>query len=129
MIKETPLDIIFAKCIKLKIGAEYQEYNSRKYLFGNCEYCGQWEMLQCSHFHSRVRLTTRFDEENVSALCGGCHKNMEEHPDDHNDWFKKRLGSDRFEKLSIRAHMTIKDLPIDQKKLLAYYKKKIKEME
>ena len=128
-MKLTPLDSLFAKYIKLKSGAEYQEYDGRKYLFGNCEYCGQWAILQCSHLHGRARRTTRYDEDNVSSICGGCHKYLDDHPPAHVDWFKKRLGSDKFEQLSIRSEKTIKELSIDYDALEQEFKEGIRKLE
>ena len=129
-MKITVEDSLFAKYIKLKIGAVYQEDdNGKNFLFGNCEHCGQWKVLECSHLHSRVRKTTRFDEENVAALCGGCHKYLGEHPPAHTSFFKQRLGSDRLEKLEIRSNMTIKDLPYDKKELRKDLKAKIRRLE
>lgn len=128
-MKVTLLDSLFAKCVKLEMGAVYQEYGERTYLFGNCEYCGEFLMLQCSHFHGRVRLTTRWYEDNISVICGACHKMFEEHPDLHTEWFKKRLGSGRFEKLSIRAMKTIKELSIDKEQLTKDLKERIRILE
>lgn len=75
-----------------------------------CEYCGRacgWQDLDCSHFHSRRHKSTRFDPDNASGLCGGCHMHLDESHDDFTEWFKKRLGTDRYELLRIRKN-TIK---------------------
>ena len=41
-----------------------------------CSTCGKvahWKALQCGHFMTRGRLSTRWDEHNASAQCGRCN--------------------------------------------------------
>ncbi len=114
-------DRLFSKYIRLKAG-------------WRCEACGQYigesnRNLHCAHFHGRKRLTTRWDEDNAASLCGGCHQDFDDHPDMKNDWFRKRLGSERFEELGIRARKTIKEIPLDRKELKADLKEKIRQLE
>ena len=42
---------------------------------GYCERCGEstHSKLQCSHIHSRDKLSVRWDLKNAFCLCGGCH--------------------------------------------------------
>jgi hypothetical protein len=49
-----------------------------------------------------------------------------EHPNKHADWFKKRLGSDGYEQLNIRAETICKNL--DREKLTLDIKKMIEEI-
>ena len=95
-IKLTPLDKLFSHYIRTKAD-------------NHCEYCGVWKDtrdLQASHFHGRRKRSTRYDEENVSCLCFSCHMYLGENPYAHTEFFRKRLGSGRFEKLNIRAETT-----------------------
>ena len=113
-IKLLPLDILFSKYIRMKAD-------------GNCEYCGAWKTLQCSHFHGRRKRSVRYDEDNACGLCFSCHMYLGENPFQHTEFFKKRLGTDRFEKLNIRAEMT--HPKPDTEKIALELKEKIKAME
>lgn len=74
-----------------------------------CERCnGYYEpptmALHCSHYHGRGKRSVRFDPENAAALCYGCHMHFTAHPLEHTDWFKKRLGDNKFDLLMLRAN-------------------------
>ena len=112
-IKLDKLDILFSKYIRLKAG-------------GVCEYCGQAKTLQCSHFHGRRKRSVRWDEENCSALCFSCHLYLGENPYMHTEFFRKRLGSERFELLNIRANTIAR---LDKEALTLYFKGQIKSLE
>ncbi len=111
-IKITPLDALFSRYIRLKAD-------------GVCEYCGLTKRLECSHFHGRRKAITRYDEENVAALCLSCHQYLGEHPNLHDAWFRKRLGSERYEMLNIRAQ---KIEPVDKEALKLELKEKIEAL-
>ncbi len=112
-MKLDPADIAFSLYIRTK--ADF-----------TCDYCGRSGRMETSHFHGRRKASTRFDEENVSCLCFECHHMMHEHPNVHTDFFKKRLGSERYEMLNIRAEQIVK---VDRKEIKEYYKKQLKVLE
>lgn len=60
--------------------------------------------LHCSHFHGRGKKSVRFDPDNAVAFCWGCHKYMESQPYEHNEFFYRRLGKQRYEALLVRAN-------------------------
>jgi len=60
--------------------------------------------LHCSHFHGRGKKSTRFDPENAVALCYGCHQHFHANPLEHTDWYKKRIGKESFDRLTLRAN-------------------------
>lgn len=80
--------------------------------------------LHCSHFHGRAKKSVRWDEDNASALCYGCHVYFTSHPLAHVDFFKKRLGERRFDLLTVRANTILK---MDQKIMAIYWKSVLKE--
>lgn len=86
---------------------------------GSCEFCGKAGLVQCSHFHSRRKFSTRFDFDNACGVCFACHNLFHEHPDIHTDFFRKRLGSRRFEELNVRAQMIVKRTPQAMAKIKA----------
>lgn len=61
-----------------------------------------------SHFWGRGNKSVRYDEENCVALCVYCHQYFTANPQDHSDFFLKRLGKRRFDALGIRARTPIK---------------------
>lgn len=64
--------------------------------------------LHCSHFHGRARKSVRWDKENASALCYGCHQYFTSNPQEHREFFLKRLGAERLEVLDMRARVPTK---------------------
>ena len=62
--------------------------------------------LHVSHYWSRSRENTRFDIENVSLLCYGCHIawGHGDQRDEYTDHMRTKLGERRFEMLRARAH-------------------------
>ncbi len=87
---------------------------------GGCEYCGKfmpWKELQCSHYHGRRRHSTRYDIDNCAGLCWPCHSLLGENLHLHTEWFKKRLGSEKFEALNNRANQIVKLSIADKEKI------------
>ena len=59
--------------------------------------------LHCSHFWGRARESTRFDPENASAHCHGCHAFFTANPELHRAWKLKQIGQRAYDLLMIRA--------------------------
>ena len=60
--------------------------------------------LHCSHFHGRGKWSTRFDTDNCTSLCYGCHRYLGSHPIEHTEFILKRLGKEKFNTLKERAN-------------------------
>ncbi len=112
-IKIDRLDVLFSRFVRLRAG-------------GICEYCGEPKRLECSHFHGRRKRSVRWDPDNACGVCFTCHQYLGSNPYAHTEFFKKRLGSERFEALNIRAEIPQK---IDRDKVEASLKEKIKLLE
>jgi len=117
-IKLDPLDILFSRYIRTAAGWK-------------CECCFRQfhpptAQLQCSHFHGRRKKSVRWDPENVAALCFSCHQRFTEHPLEHVEWFKKRLGEKRFDALTIKANTPEKP---DKEMIRLWIKEKFKVLE
>ena len=130
-IRLDPLDKLFSDYIRMRVYSEGVVA---------CEFCGReyrdkvkenggiypaWRYLQCSHFHGRRKRSVRYDPENACALDFSCHIYLGENPYAHTEFFKQRLGSERFELLNIRANKLEK---IDKEAITVYLKEKIKEV-
>lgn len=97
-IKRDPLDKLLREYLLLR-----DDYT--------CQWCGrQYSQddnlmgLHVSHFKGRRKKSVRYDEENTCLLCFGCHNHVHDNPEEHTDFFKKRLGSDAFDALILRAN-------------------------
>ena len=67
--------------------------------------------LHCSHFHSRRKEGTRFDEKNCDTLCFSCHQAWEHEKidrtgslRDYGTWKLAQLGKFEFDLLMLRAN-------------------------
>jgi hypothetical protein len=111
--KITVLDKLYSKFIRLRA----------VHAAGGCEYCGKqvtdelrpdgtvkpaYKFLETSHFIGRGCRQVRFDPDNAAGVCFTCHRMFERRPDIHTAFFRKRLGSERFEQLQIRAESSEK---------------------
>ena len=112
-IRIDKLDVLFSKFIRLRAG-------------GKCEYCGTPKRLQCSHFHGRRKRSVRYDPDNACGVDFACHQYLGSNPYAYTELFKKRLGSEKFEQLNIRAEMIVK---VDKEKIEADLLEKIKLLE
>ena len=76
--------------------------------------------LHASHFYGRANENTRFDPDNVCAICFGCHQYFDEkNREDYRDFKLKQLGKKRFDDLKIRANLYCKK---DRKLVYLYVK-------
>ena len=95
-IKETPLDIAMSWLV-------------RTIAKWKCERCHKQfkpptKALHCSHFWGRGNWKTRHDLDNCSAHCYGCHQYLGSNPQEFREWQLQKLGKEKFEALSRRAH-------------------------
>lgn len=92
-MKIDPLDKLVSHCRKLL--AE-----------GKCEFCGKYPSSMGYHVHhyvGRRYLNTRYELDNVAALCLGCHNLMHDFSKVEQDFFGQKIGSKRMEELEIIA--------------------------
>lgn len=119
-MKLLPLDILFSEFIRRRA---IQRVNG-------CERCLQgktdYKQLQCSHFVGRSRRAVRWDEDNATGLCPGCHMYLTAHPTEHVRWFTEHLGDGKINLLVARSYHGIKP---DTEAIKLYLKTKIKELE
>lgn len=113
------LDVLFSEYIRKRAIQQV----------GGCERCGNWKadykQLQCSHFWGRRKQSVRHNEDNAIGLCGACHMYFTSNPQEHYEWFKKRLGEERFELLNMQAQTYYK---VDIEAVTIYLKAKLIEL-
>jgi hypothetical protein len=90
-----------------------------------CQRCGvKSKNVQCAHFNGRGRKSVRWDEDNACTLDMGCHLFLDSQPLDKTEFFRQRLGQERFDMLLGRMRQTY---PRPDKKMLTiYYQQQIK---
>lgn len=98
-IKLRPSDILFSQYVRLTDG---ECLRCHKKVIVNHK--GLPINLQASHYQGRRKEATRFDTENVCALCPGCHRYFTENPAEHASWQLNRLGKRRYEALILRSN-------------------------
>lgn len=80
--------------------------------------------LHCSHYFSRRYMGTRWDMENLEAICYGCHRILES---DKQGWYTdfktKQLGTDGIDMLRVKAYSITKLSKVDIENLLFIIKK------
>lgn len=91
-----------------KYDAAFSDYIRMKANW-SCEICfkylGKTSGLHCSHFMGRRKQATRFDPANAVSACFGCHRKLEEDPEFHRSFFKKRLGEKAYDALILRSNI------------------------
>ena len=59
--------------------------------------------LHAAHLFTRSIKATRHDMDNLAALCWGCHAYFHRQPLECHDWWKERLGEERYTALMQKA--------------------------
>lgn len=122
-MKRTQADIHFSKCVR-----EAADWT--------CQRCGKMYPenspgLECAHFMTRGKWGTRFDPDNVAALCTGCHFYIDANPHEKMAWFEKRLGSGLAAIVREKSEDTRHGLKKLKKEISAHYRaeyKRLKEL-
>lgn len=119
-IKRDKADDIFSKYIrkrdkKCRRCFSLVEFNSK----------GDPISHQASHFQGRRKESTRFDEENVDTLCGGCHMYFTANPAEHYLWQVKTKGQKTVDMIVLRSNTYQKK---DRELTYLYWKERYKEL-
>ncbi len=96
--------------------------------YGKCISCGRikpYDELDCGHFHSRIHMSTRFDEDNCHAECRYCNRMSADHLIKYQYNLIRKIGIGRFEKLNIKAHSTTHWLDSELEEKIQYYKNEV----
>ena len=116
-IKLKSSDIFFSKYIRLR---DKQCVRCHKKGTGKYGING----LQCSHYFSRRKKSTRYDEQNCDTLCPGCHRSWElDKKGEYRDFKINQLGQKSFDLRELRSNTG--DKTIDEKLISTYYRFKI----
>lgn len=89
----------------------------------------QKEILDCSHFYSRKNRRVRWNFDNASSLCRGCHFFFGENPREHTEFMLEKLGQERFDLLTLATQRPLNSQKIDEKMIRLGLKKEWQEMQ
>lgn len=99
--------------------------------YTRCISCGKikrFEDMDCGHFHSRIHMSTRFDEDNCNSECQACNRFSADHLIAYQTNLIRKIGINRFEKLGIQAKSTRHWLDSELEDRIEYYTKKVNEL-
>lgn len=118
-IKRNATDALFSDIVRIKAG----------WICERCKrnFSNNQKAFDCSHFFGRRNKSTRWLEENASALCRGCHNYFGENPSEHNRFMEKKLGLEKFEKLVLYAH-TVQKYKVDEKLVRIFLKAELEKL-
>ena len=120
------LDKTFSLYIRLRDSKAFH------YSYFRCISCGQvkpFEQADCGHYFSRTHMATRFDEDNCHAECSYCNRFKADHMIGYHVNLLKKIGKQRFDLLTLKAHSTCKWSVFELEMLIKHYKTLIAEME
>jgi hypothetical protein len=117
-MKHDKIDAIFSKFIRLLCDFTCMRCHKK--------YPRNSQGLHCAHYHSRGKMSTRFERDNATALCYGCHSYLDHHPAEKAEFFLNLLGQKRFNKLNKLANTPMK---IDKEAIYEELKKKVAMLE
>ena len=92
--------------------------------YGRCISCGKikhYKDLDAGHFFGRTHMSTRFDEDNVSAECRFCNRMSADHLIAYQTNLIRKIGMARFEMLGVKAHQSKKWSDFELEALIKHY--------
>lgn len=114
------LDRIFSLYIRLR---DSKDFNYRLFRCISCGHIKPFDKADCGHFYSRRHLATRFDPDNAHAECSFCNRFSADHLIAYEANLKKKIGTRRFNLLSVRHNTTHKFSLFELEELTKHYKK------
>lgn len=114
-IKRTPADIAFSKCVR----------EAAAWVCQKCKtpYPPNAKGLECAHYQTRGKWSTRFDPFNVAALCTGCHMYIDSHPHEKIAWFQSHLGEARAEAVRLQSDKPAHGLKRRVKEIAVHFRR------
>ena len=100
-VTEKHLDDLFSLLIRGR-----PNYQCEAAIVGVCS--GSAGKMECSHFYSRSRRATRFDETQCCCKCSACHRYLGLRPYEFGQWIVEHLGEEDAEALKLKANQSRK---------------------
>lgn len=96
-----------------------------------CISCGRikpFEEGDCGHFHSRLHMATRFDEDNCNAECRYCNRMSADHLISYQRNLIQKIGQSRFDLLDVKAHSAKHYMDFELEQMIEHYKNECKKL-
>ncbi len=117
------LDKVFALYIRLR--------DAMPNGYVRCISCGQikrFKDVDCGHFHSRIHMATRFDEDNCHGECAFCNRFRSDHLIDYQRNLIRLIGQSRFDLLNVKAHSAKHYLSCELEDMIKHYTQEVKRL-
>lgn len=114
------LDTVFSRFIRLRDAMPGGMFR--------CISCGRIKPIgqaDCGHFHSRMHMGTRFDEDNCHAECRYCNRFSADHLIGYRENLIKKIGVRRLALLEVKAHQPCKYSHFEIEQLTKYYRARV----
>lgn len=114
------LDRVFALYIRLR--------DAMPGGYFKCISCGQikpFEQSDCGHFHSRIHMATRFDEQNCHSECKFCNRFSADHLIGYRENLIRKIGQGRFDLLQVKARSSKKWSDFELKLMIQHYHREV----
>ena len=117
------LDKVFALYIRLR--------DAMPSGYVRCISCGRikpFEEVDCGHFHGRMNMATRFDEDNCHAECRFCNRMSADHLIKYRENLIKKIGQKKVDWLNVKAHSTKHFLDSELESMIEHYTREVKKL-
>ncbi|MCP4394579.1 MAG: recombinase [Alphaproteobacteria bacterium] len=89
-----------------------------------CDKVKHWKSMDCGHYISRRKLSTRYSEKNTKPQCKGCNVFQEGNKPVFALRLQKEYGKGILEELDQLSHIQVKYSKTKLSNMIFYYKKK-----
>lgn len=99
-MKRDTLDRLFSLCVRTR-----DQFTCRRC---GARHSKNSQGLHSAHIFGRGKLSTRFELNNAVALCYGCHRWLDTHPDEKTRWVLSWMTPEDYDRLLFKAHQPSK---------------------
>ncbi len=85
--------------------------------------------LHASHYIGRATKSTRYFPDNISSLCGECHRVLTNDHHEHYHFMMKRLGGVRYDELQQRKNRVMRYRNSDLAELRSHYRGELERVQ
>lgn len=117
------LDRVFALYIRLR--------DTMPSGYCRCISCGRikpFEEIDCGHYHGRMHMATRFDEDNCHGECHYCNRMSADHLIQYEKNLVKKIGQNKVDWLNVKAHSTKHFLDCELESMIEHYTREAKRL-
>ena len=96
-----------------------------------CISCGRikpFEEVDCGHFHGRMHMATRYDEDNCHAECRYCNRMSADHIIKYERNLVRKIGQQRVDWLMVKANSTKHYLDSELEAMIKHYTAEVKKL-